>query len=206
MADGYTINEIYEAALTEWHLEVNDDGIESNYKKQIKRKLEEWLSQVGYQRQNLPKRGRERLYPIPNPNNFVISELMYAYFNRESDVDIPRPITISDEKLDDIQGNEEDLRLEQLNGMEAESKAIQEQRYIEREFEKRKYKVMLEALFSESFKLNERKLKQDLQEINEFDECHSLEETTKKIEATRERLKHNDQYYSKKPQPSPDKK
>lgn len=215
MANGYTINEIYEAALTEWHLKVETGDTEVDtqeaIKKKIKRSLDEWLGQAGYQRQNLPRRGRERLYPISSPESFVTSAVMYTYFDKrqkESRVDVPQPITITDEEIDSIQGNEEDLILEQLNGMTAKlaarDKVIQKQHYIERQFENRKYKVMLDALFSESFELNQRKLKQDLQEIYEFDKYHSLAETTKEIEATRERLKHNDQYYSKKSQPLPD--
>lgn len=200
----YSRNEIVDAALLAW--DESDVARESVYK-QVERTLKENGIEAG------GKKGRTLLYPIEDLSGFV-REKMFDYFMKNKKVGNKRlhaAKNIGEDHLNELRRRAEDYNREgYFEFIEALAKGNdhdyrlkqEEQNNLEHRigetFIKKKYQIMLEALFNEKFVLMSDMLKQDIRDRELFLMYGDLEEIKDSEAALIERYEDSTSYYREK--------
>lgn len=223
--NSYSINEILDIAIDEWRLPwpktkdlkktkdpkkndfiKYDDSLQCARKAAYK-KILRTLKNENYDMKK-SKDARERCYVIENVNDFVdYTPTLKKYFEEKSA--IRHKLYVTEEKVREINGAMDDENLDILNYLadkdrdeplyvEKYSEQSMVENEVKKEIEKIKKRMMLEAIFSIYFDLSEKRLNEDVQKVVENDMVRGSEDTSVNVENARERLKHYNEYCSKK--------
>lgn len=148
---------------------------------------------------------RKKMYYIDDIVSFVRDD-MFDYFRKNSksgNEQLHAAGSISDQKLNDYQGNAEDERYKQMQLYGDKDTFIDEDSYsvsedkVEKIFLRKKFEIMLEALFNEKFELNDELLRKDIRDRELYSILGDDEDATKKDIALMERYNDPRSYYQK---------
>jgi hypothetical protein len=193
----YSRNEIYEMAQEQWHI---DD--ETDREKTLKA-ISRALRAEGIEPSRVDTDGHTKLYKLPHGVMAFVRDTMFAYFLKATDRDSPlrySAAAISDDEVKEQRGVEEDRRLQDTDeAMEGKPWPDDDdgERRAEATFNKRKFEIMLEALFNEKFELHEEDLLNDIKTAQEFQDVGNGEDITRDVIAVFKRQNVASFYYNR---------
>jgi hypothetical protein len=148
---------------------------------------------------------RKKMYYIDDIVSFVRDD-MFDYFRKNSKSEhehVHAAGSVSDQKLYEIQGQAEDERNRQMQLYDDKDPFIDEDPYsvseceIEKIFLRKKFEIMIEALFNEKFELQAESLRKDIRDRELYSILGDDEDATKKDIALMERYNDPSSYYKK---------
>jgi hypothetical protein len=200
----YSRNEIYEMAQEQWQI-----ADETDREKTLKA-ISRALSAEGIKSSKVDKDGHTKLYKLPHGVMAFVRDTMFAYFLKATGRDSPlrySAAAISDDEVKEQRGVEEDRRLQDTDeAMKGKPWPDDDgERRAEATFNKRKFEIMLEALFNEKFELHEEDLLDDIKTAQKFQDVGNGEDITRDVIAVLKRQNVASFYYNRRKPDEPNK-